>query len=193
MNESGPGHDQEIAMPRFPRRTTSRLVIREIQVHDWPEIHRYRSDPEMTAWSPEGVFSESQSRVFAEKYGSQKREVLAVVERATDAFVGHMALHPYASTHTYEIGWMIAQPFQRRGYATEAAKSVLSYAFETLKCHRVIATCQPENVPSWRVMEKIGMRREGLLRQCIDRGNEGWWDEFLYAILEEDYLSGSQT
>ena len=52
----------------------------------------------------------------------------------------------------------------------------------------MVATCQPENTPSWRVMEKLGMQREGHLRKCIYR-REKWWDEYFYAILEEEWFA----
>ena len=52
----------------------------------------------------------------------------------------------------------------------------------SMNVHRIIATCQPENIPSYRVMEKIGMRREGFFKKCIPKGNV-WWDEYYYAIL----------
>ena len=89
---------------------------------------------------------------------------------------------------TREIGWAIGRPHQRRGYATEAARALLAHAFETLRCHRVVATCQPENVASWRVMEKLGMRREAHFRQALLRETGEWWDEYFYALLAEEYF-----
>ncbi len=71
------------------------------------------------------------------------------------------------------------------GYATEAAQAMLHNGFSTMSLHRIIATCQPENVPSWRVMEKLGMRREGFFKKCIP-SEEGLWDEYYYAILREE-------
>jgi RimJ/RimL family protein N-acetyltransferase len=56
-----------------------------------------------------------------------------------------------------------------------------------LKAHRVIATCQPENVASWRVAEKLGLRREGHFRACLYRAPGVWWDEYFYALLAEEY------
>ncbi|GLB61667.1 hypothetical protein NCCP133_37960 [Cytobacillus sp. NCCP-133] len=62
--------------------------------------------------------------------------------------------------------------------------AVLKGGFEELGLHRIIAACQLENPPSYRVMEKIGMRREGFYKKCIPHGDE-WWDEYYYAILKE--------
>ena len=58
---------------------------------------------------------------------------------------------------------------------------MLRYGFETLRLHRVIATCQPENPASWRVMEKLGMRREGHFRKGHVLHADTWWDEYFYA------------
>ncbi|OJD55348.1 GNAT family N-acetyltransferase, partial [Bacillus albus] len=99
--------------------------------------------------------------------------------------IGHIVFHKYFGEHTYEIGWVFNPKYFNKGYASEAAQATLKYGFKEMKLHRIIATCQPENTPSYRVMEKIGMRREGYFKKCIPHGNE-WWDEYYYAILEEE-------
>ena len=177
----------------FSPRETPRLLLRAIAIDDWRAIHRYTSDPVVTTWLPEGLMNEEQSRAFAIKNAGEKPEAFAVVTRGSNEFIGHMVFHPWGSPHTphtYEIGWVFSRQHQRLGYATEAAKSLLAYAFESLNGHRVIATCQPENVASWRVMERLGMRREAHFRRCILHRPGEWWDEYLYAVLEEEYLSG---
>lgn len=78
---------------------------------------------------------------------------------------------------------------QGRGYATEAALALLAHAFGTLGLHRIVATCQPQNTPSVRVMEKLGLRREAHFRKCMRAPGGGWWDEYLYALLEEDWAA----
>jgi RimJ/RimL family protein N-acetyltransferase len=142
------------------------------------------------AWLPEGVMNEQQSLAFATKNAGDKPEALAVLTRGSNELIGHMVFHPWAVPRTYEIGWVFGRPHQRRGYATEAARSLLAYAFESLQCHRIIATCQPQNVASWRVMERLEMRREAYFRKCLLRGGE-WWDEYFYALLQEDYFANA--
>ena len=175
----------------FHPRETLRLVVRAIAIDDWRAIHRYMSDPLVSAWLPGGPMDEEQSRAFATKNATDKAEALAVLTRSSNEIIGHMVFHPWGASHTYEIGWVFGQGHQRRGYATEAARSLLAYAFEALLCHRVIATCQPQNVASWRVMERLAMRREGYFRKCIFRGPGEWWDEYFYAILEEEYFANA--
>ncbi len=168
---------------------SARLVIRSIIPEDWCSIFEYMSDENVTRWLPEGKFTEITAREFAERNSGNAARALAVIERQANRFLGHMVFHPVDATRTHEIGWVIHQSEHGNGYASEAASALLKHAFSTLDCHRVIATCQPENIASWRVMEKIGMRREGLLLQCIHRGGETWWDEYVYAILKSEFLA----
>ena len=183
---------ENMTRANFSRRETERLVLRAIVADDWPAIHCYMSDPVVTKWLPEGVMNEGQSRAFAIKNGGDQPEAVGVLLGESNEFIGHMVFHPWFAPSTHEIGWVFARQYQRLGYATEAAVSLMAYAFDSLQCHRVIATCQPRNVGSWRVMEKLGMRREGYFRKCIARGGGEWWDEYFYAILEEDYFGDAR-
>jgi RimJ/RimL family protein N-acetyltransferase len=99
-----------------------------------------------------------------------------------------MPFHPWFAPQTYEIGWALHRTYHGKGYASEAASALLRYGFEELRLHRIIATCQPENIASWRVMEKIGLRREGFFQKCIYRDDGTWWDEYFYALLEEEWF-----
>jgi RimJ/RimL family protein N-acetyltransferase len=174
---------------KFSPIETDRLRLRSITVGDWLQIHRYMSDPEVTRWLPEGVLDEAASQAFAARHASDEGEAVAVVSKDGGELIGHMPYHPWFGARTHEVGWVIGRPHQGRGYATEAAHALLAHAFETLGCHRVIATCQPQNPPSWRVMEKLGMRREAHFRAGLLRPSGEWWDEYFYAILEDEYFA----
>jgi RimJ/RimL family protein N-acetyltransferase len=180
------------AAPVFAPRQSARLLLRPIAVEDWPQIHRYMSDPEVTAWLPEGLLDEAASQAFAARHAGQAPEALAVLSRDGAEFLGHMVFHPWFAPRTHEIGWVIARAHQGRGYATEAADALLAWAFEGLGCHRVIATCQPQNPASWRVMEKLGMRREAHFRACLPRPSGDWWDEYFYAVLADEYFAAKR-
>jgi len=71
-------------------------------------------------------------------------------------------------------------------YATEAARALLTFGFGQLRLHRIFATCDPANTASARVLEKIGMQREGLLREH-EWVKGRWRDSFLYAILDHEW------
>jgi RimJ/RimL family protein N-acetyltransferase len=142
---------------------------------------------------PEGPFTSEQAKAFvAENIGEQARAV-AVLLKTADRLIGHMVFHPWEAPQTYEIGWVFNHTYHGQGYATEAAVAVLHYGFETLHLHRIIATCQPQNVASWRVMEKLGMRREAHFRKCLRRPENQWWDEYFYALLDEEWFKANET
>ncbi|AXY09825.1 N-acetyltransferase [Bacillus anthracis] len=162
-----------------------RLLIRKFEFKDWEAVHEYTSDSNVMKYIPEGVFTEEDTRNFVYKNMGENAENFPVIQIDENILIGHIVFHKYFGEHTYEIGWVFNPKYFNKGYASEAAKAILKYGFKEMKLHRIIATCQPENTPSYRVMEKIGMRREGYFKKCIPHGNE-WWDEYYYAILEEE-------
>jgi RimJ/RimL family protein N-acetyltransferase len=86
-----------------------------------------------------------------------------------------------------EIGYVLDPAYAGRGYATEAVREVLRIAFEDLGVRRVIAQCFADNEPSWRLMERVGMRREQhSVRDSLHRSGQ-WLDGMLYAILAEEW------
>ena len=165
---------------------TKRILIREFELEDWQAVYEYTSDINVMKYIPEGIFTEKDAKEFVSENKSDNAEKFPVVLLDEDILIGHIIFYKYFGEHTYEIGWVFNPKYQNRGYASEAAKAILEYGFKEMNLHRIIATCQPENIPSYRVMERIGMRREGLFKKCIPKGNE-WWDEYYYAILEEEF------
>ncbi|MGV2685913.1 GNAT family N-acetyltransferase, partial [Clostridium perfringens] len=140
---------------------TERLVIREFEPDDWQDVLQYTSDPVVMHYMPEPVHTEETVKQFLEQNKGEKAHHYAVMLHEDQHVIGHMVFHPWFGEHTYEIGWVFNSTYHRRGFATEAARALLQHGFEVLGLHRIIATCQPENTPSYRVMEKLGMRREG--------------------------------
>lgn len=167
---------------------TRRLVIRPFRPDDWKAVYEYMSDRDVTTYLPKGQLTEVQTREFLTRNSGENAEAMALTIKADQRLIGHMLFHPWFAPLTYEIGWVLNKRYHRQGYATEAAFALLEYGFDTLQLHRMIATCQPENVPSYRIMEKLGMRREGHFRQCIYRGEDQWWDEYFYAILADEWF-----
>jgi RimJ/RimL family protein N-acetyltransferase len=86
-----------------------------------------------------------------------------------------------------EIGWVLAPDHEGRGYATEAVTEVLRICFEDLGLRRVFAQCFADNEPSWRLMERVGMRREEhAVRESLHRSGE-WLDGLRYALLADEW------
>ncbi|MFK4728074.1 GNAT family N-acetyltransferase [Agromyces mediolanus] len=85
------------------------------------------------------------------------------------------------------IGYLVAPGYAGRGYATELGRAMLALAFDELGVHRVTAGCYAENVGSWRVMEKLGMRREQHGLRDSWHAELGWVDGYSYAMLAEEW------
>lgn len=86
-----------------------------------------------------------------------------------------------------ELGWVLHPDHSGRGYATEAVRELMRYCFEELGIHRVVATCFADNVESWRLMERLGMRRETYaVRESMHRSGQ-WMDTLTYALLDDEY------
>jgi RimJ/RimL family protein N-acetyltransferase len=166
---------------------THRLRLRSFQRNDWQAVYEYTSDPAVMGYIPEGPLTPAQAQAFvADNMGDQARAV-AVLLKTAEMLIGHIVFHPWEAPQTDEIGWVFNRAYHGQGYATEAAGAVLHYGFEVLHLHRIIATCQPQNIASWRVMEKLGMRREAHFRKCLRRPDNQWWDEYFYALLDEEW------
>ena len=175
---------------------TPRLLLREFVPEDFSAVMRYASDPEVTRhmlWGPNG---EVETRGFLNHaihcQGEARRTAyeLAVILKDTNELIGGCGIGIVHADHREgEIGYCFDKAYWGNGYATEAARALLSYGFETLKLHRIYATCSPANHGSAHVLEKCGMQREGVLRQ--HKWMKGAWrDSFLYSILEQEYQHG---
>ncbi len=90
---------------------------------------------------------------------------------------------------TWELGYIFNPKFHKKGYGSESSLALVEYAFKNYKAHRIMARCNPENPASWKLLEKIGFRREGHFRECgsfrkDSYGNPIWHDAYEYAILD---------
>ncbi len=165
---------------------TERLIIRPMIMDDIESVHAYLNDEQTMRFFVEGTYSIKKVKEVIEK-NQKDNNKYSILLKDTNELIGHISFHPWGMRKTYEIGWVFNKLYYNKGYATEAAKAVLQYAFTNLKAHRVIATCQPENIASKRIMEKLNMRLEGTFPKCIFYKDDIWWDELFYAILEEEY------
>ena len=176
---------------------TPRLVLRSFRDDDLPVFVAYRSDPEVArfqAW--DAPFPEERAREFLKDMrhiipGLPGEWYQVAIERKEDgALLGDCAFSVLAEdNHQAEIGFTLARQYQGKGYATEAVGRLLEYLFDDLGLHRVRAVCDVENQPSARLMERLGMRREGCMLEAY-RTRGGWRSEYHYAILNREWAPG---
>ena len=171
---------------------TSRLLLRQFQQQDALSLHEYLSNPAVYRFEPgEPVSLEEAKKLTRER--AEGSDFWAAVVESTQKMIGHLYFKQTGPRElsTWELGYIFNPQFHHQGYATEAADALIRYGFRHWEIHRIIAHCNPDNVPSWRVLEKIGMKREGVFRKNIffrktADGSPIWLDTFEYAILKED-------
>jgi RimJ/RimL family protein N-acetyltransferase len=177
--------------------TLDHLVLREFERHDWEAVHAYASDPDVVQYLAWGPNTERESRAFVQRaIGRQldrtRRDFdLAVVSRASGELIGGAGVYGSQPEHRQGfIGYCLRRDAWGHGYATEAARALLAIGFIQLELHRVFATCDPRNVASVRVLEKVGMRREAHLREHLWQKEE-WRDTLIFAMLETEFRAES--
>ena len=170
-----------------------RLKLRALEPQDVETLYKWENDTAI--W----VASHTQvpfSRFILEQYIAQShldlhtnKQLRLMITTKEGQDVGAIDLFDFDPQHQRAgIGILVAEKQDRgKGYATEAVKRLLGFAFHDLKLHRVEAGCDVDNLASARVLEKAGLQREGRKRKVLPiRGD--WKDNFIYGILEEDFL-----
>lgn len=151
-----------------PQLKTPRLLLRPFTLTDAPAVMRMAGSPEVARTTlliphpyPAGMAEEW---ISSHESAFEKNEhvVFAIAIRDTDVLCGAIGLTLNTRDQRAELGYWIGPEFWNRGYCTEAASAVLRYGFETLKLHRIHAGHFQCNAASGRVLEKIGMRQEGV-------------------------------
>ncbi len=170
-----------------PLLESSVLTLRALRVDDAPAVFAYASDPEVaryTLWPHHE--SEDQTRSFLRMLTGPDILSWAILLREGAQLEGIVFLHSLSRHHQRaEIAFSIARGRWGRGIATEAARLVLRFSFEHFGLNRVEATCMPGNAASRRVLEKLGMSREGRMRRSHFR-YDGFHDMDLFSILRDE-------
>ncbi len=181
-------------MTEFIEIESARLRLRHFQDSDLTLFIGYRNDPLVAKYQSWEGISELEARTFIQ----QQKEVqpgvpgqgfqVAIELKATGILIGDCFFTINALDHRQaEIGFTLSHEYQGCGYATEAVSCFLNYAFHTFDLHRIIAITDCENIASVALLERLGMRREGHFIQNIWFKGK-WGDEYLYAILKEEWL-----
>lgn len=175
---------------------TDRLLLREFQPDDWPAVLAYQSDPRYlrfypwTGRTPDDVRAFVQMFVEAQQEQPRLKFQLAIVLNGEARPIGNCGIRrKTAGAREADLGYELAPEHWGQGYATEAARAMLAFGFDELKLHRIWAQCLAENRASARVLERLGMRQEGRLRE--NEWLKGRWrDTLLYGILEGEWRAG---
>ena len=171
---------------------TERLVLRRLRADDAATALAHEQDRRIMRWIhdplPPGAMRDRVEAMQA-PWGGDDGEWLAltIAERGSDQPVGFAFFRVTAlANDTLEIGYRLAPEVHRRGYGHEALRELIRFLFEAGEAHKLVAYCVAENEPSWRLLEKLGMQREGLLR-AHSRLDGAWRDECVYGLLAADW------
>lgn len=177
---------------------TSRLLLRSFENEDIPALVRLAGAREIAATTVQipHPYTENDARTFlakaAEDFQAGLSVAFAVSLPAGRELCGAMGLHLSDAHQRAELGYWIGVPFGGRGFATEAARAVVEFGFQTLHLRRIHAHHFAENTGSGRVLKKIGMAHEGRSRQHVMK-----WGQFIdvenYGLLAEEFAAGQQA
>jgi ribosomal-protein-alanine N-acetyltransferase len=177
---------------------TQRLLLREFVTADWPAVLAYQRDPRYLQFYEWTDRTPGDAQRFVQMFLDQQEEQprrkfqLAVVLKDTGQLIGNCGIRKASvDAHEADIGYELSPDHWGHGYATEAARAIGQFGFAELKVHRIWAWCIADNVASARVLEKIGLKLEGRLRDK-EYFKGRWWDTLLYALLKDEW-KGSQA
>ena len=184
--------------PSGPHGSGPRISFRPATAADIEPTWAYRRLPEVSQWLPRTA---PDLVAYAEAFVAQPRLERTLVVEHDGRIIGDLYLHvrdAWAQAEVAErgagaeaeIGWVIDPAHGGRALATEAVQALLGYCFVTVGVHRVVATCHAPNRPSWRLMERVGMRRESHQVRAALHRTEGWIDGYTYALLGEEWRAG---
>ena len=171
---------------------TERLVLRPLAEGDVQKIFVYRSRPSVAEWIG-GTATDVDS--LAERFGDGATAVIVehdgrligdLMVKIQDAYAQREVADEAVATEA-ELGWVFDPAHHGRGLATEAIRALFRICFEDLGLRRVVALCFAANEPSWRLMERVGMRREAHnVKDSLHR-DHGWQDGYVYALLADEW------
>lgn len=163
---------------------TERLTIRPFEPTDAPALQAILGDAETMAFV-EPPYDLVRTEAFLRDFCIGRQGAKAAVLRETGQVIGYLLFKPL-EPGVYEMGWIFHRAYWRRGYAHEACRELVRYAFESLGAHKVTAeTIDP--VRSAGLMRKLGMRLEGVQRLHTHDNDGQWRDLHLYGLLREEY------
>lgn len=175
----------------MPEISTDRLILRRMTMKDAQDIFEYSRDPEVARhvlWTAQKHISEAKEyvRYMTKRYRDDLPSSWGIIDKESGRLVGTIGYMAFSEENaSVEIGYSLARWLWGKGLATEALRAVIDYTFEAMDINRIEAQHELTNPSSGRVMEKCGMKKEGILRQRLY--NKGKFvDVALYSILRED-------
>lgn len=197
LSDEPAGAAGSLARLVWPRRT-ERLTLRPARPEDAEATWRLRTLEPVARWLTElptsldayrNAFEDSARLGTTLVVEFDGRVIGDLMLRVEDAW-GQTEVAEQARGSQAELGWVLDPTFEGKGYATEVVRELVRMCFEDLGLRRVVATCFADNERSWRLMERVGMRRElHAVKDALHRSG-AWLDSYGYAVLATEWATG---
>lgn len=176
-----------------PTLQTQRLILRPFQLSDAKEVQRLAGRHEVTSRTgaipypyPDGL-AERWIQSHSDMFNQGESVIGAVTLNSTGELIGCMSVEGISATHKKgELAYWIAVDHWNRGYGTEAAHAIVNYAFTYFKLNKITSRHMAVNPASGKVMQKLGMKYEGTLRQEMFKDGE-FCDLVVYGLLKVEF------
>ena len=170
---------------------TARLLLRPVSMTDLDAFAAMNADPDVMRYIGDGkpqTREQTILRIYAilDHWDQHGFGLCAIVDKASEAFIGFCGLQYLDNTSEIEVGYRLAKRFWGAGLATEAATASLRQGFDVFGLDRIVAVVQPDNVASQRVLEKIGLR-------YVKDARFYKTDVKYYAVTREEYQAYAPT
>lgn len=167
------------------------VLLKPVTMEDAELIADIKMDKSLWEYEPgEDIPTDREAtrREIIKRIGSDwYKEHLIVLDDPQRTPVGELHLHWYVKERgSWEIGYCVFPPYRRQGFCLAASRLALKEAFSRYGAHKVVGMCNAHNAASSRVMEKSGMRKEGVFREELP-WNGIWADQYFYSILEKEF------
>ena len=184
--------NREDVFSNFPTLETERLILRKLRLEDAKDLFEYASDKEVTkyvTWEPHKSIEDSINLIkfTHERYEKREGIIWGIVCKENKKVIGTCDISPVTKHFRAEIAYALSRDYWGKGIMTEAVKEAIKFGFEKTNLNRIYAFSFPENVGSYTVMEKVGMKYEGLIREYMYIKGK-FQDLKLYSILKREYL-----
>lgn len=179
-------------MNKLPIFKTERLILRDINVYDAPDMFEYSCSPAvgpMAGWEPHKTVSETAAviNLFIDSKNRGEPGVFAIVCRENNKMIGTIELYNYKPGFKAELGYALSPLYWGKGIIVEAANCLLDWGFTELNLKRIEVAAFKENYQSQRVCEKLGFKKEGIARNAYLRYDGVICDKVVFGMTNQDY------
>ncbi|MEZ2238447.1 GNAT family N-acetyltransferase [Microcoleus sp.] len=180
-------------LSNLPTIETERLLLRKITLNDANDMFEYGSDPlvsQYTMWSTHTSIEDTKSFLRSLTKMYKKRELIdwGIVHKSEQKLIGTCGYVEWSMNNSRaQIGYALSRKYWNQGYMSEAVSAIIDFGFREMSLNKIEARCAQENIASARVMEKVGMQLEGILKQHLF-AKDTYWNLKIYGILREDFF-----